>query len=103
MKPGDMDEFFASQKASFEEFVKTTHAAYSEKTRQLYAETAALNQKLAKTEQERRYRQNELLEYKTNFENIEATLRDRDVDVENYVAELDRAKRAAETEREASR
>ena len=98
-----MDEFFASQKASFEEFFKTTHAAYREKTGQLLAETTALNQKLAKTEQEGKNRQNELVECKTNLENIEATLRDRDLDVENSVAELYRAKHAAETEREASR
>ena len=98
-----MDGFFASQKASFEEFVKTTHAAYREKTDQLLAETTKLNQKLAETEQKGKNRQNELLECKTNLENIEATLRDRDVDVEEYVAKLDKAKHAAETEREASR
>lgn len=98
-----MDEFFASQKASFEEFVKTTHAAYREKADQLLAETTKLNQKLAETEQEGKTRQNELLECKTNLQNIEATLRDRDVDVENYVAELDVAKHEAETARDASR
>ena len=47
-----MEEFFASQKASFEEFVKTTQAAERQEKDRLLAETTELKQTLAKAEQE---------------------------------------------------
>jgi chromosome segregation ATPase len=95
-----MEKFLASQKASIEEFVKASQAADRQEKDRLLAQTTKLIQKLAK---EGKDRQNELLECKTNLTNIEAMLRDRDVDVENYVAKLDRAKHAAETARETSK